>query len=81
MMKPTQCGACDSRRLMRIPTSPGEHSHITTGARVLHTITIDRYVCIECGRVEEWIGSDADLEHLRREFDRAAAEDRHQKRD
>ena len=75
MLKPIQCGACDSRRLMRIPTTPGEHSHITTGARVLHTITIDRYVCIECGRVEEWVASEVDLKHLREEFERGEDED------
>jgi DNA-directed RNA polymerase subunit RPC12/RpoP len=71
MLERTKCGACGSHRLLRIPTTPGDHSHITTGARLLHTIAVDKYVCIECGRVDEWVGSDADLKHLRAEFDRA----------
>ena len=71
MFQHLKCGACGSSRLLRIPTTPGDHSHITTGARLLHTIGIDKYVCTECGKVEEWVGSAVDLRLLSADLDRA----------
>jgi hypothetical protein len=58
------CLACGSNALFAFPVGPGEHSHLAVGTRVLEMIPIQRYVCTDCGHVEEWVNSKADLQKL-----------------
>lgn len=62
-----QCSKCGSAELIRVPTTPGQHSHIVLGERVLRTVAVTKYVCPDCGYVEQWVNSKADLELLREE--------------
>ncbi len=60
-----RCGKCGSGDPLRVPATPGEHSHIVTGDRVLHTVAVEKYVCTDCGYVEQWVNSKADLAQLK----------------
>jgi hypothetical protein len=61
------CLACGSPALFAFPVGPGEHSHLAVGSRVLEMIPIQRYVCTNCGHVEEWVNGEADLQKLTNE--------------
>jgi hypothetical protein len=63
-----RCGKCQSDRLLTVPMTPGQHSHIVTGERLLHDVTVTSYVCTDCGFVEQWVNSKEDLLKLRAEL-------------
>ena len=60
-----RCGKCGSRELLAVPATPGDHSHIVAGDRVLRTVAVDKYVCTDCGYVEQWVNNKADLKTLK----------------
>jgi hypothetical protein len=61
------CGRCGSDRLLTVPATPGQHSHIVFGDRLLQAVTVTTYVCTECGVVEQWVNSKEDLLKLKAE--------------
>ena len=67
MNHPTQCGKCSCAELFCIPSTPGEHSHIVVGERLMRNVAIHRYVCTDCGYIEEWVRDSDDLQALKRE--------------
>jgi hypothetical protein len=52
-----------------VPATPGQHSHIVFGERVLHTVKVTTYVCTACGIVEQWV--DRREDRLKLEAERA----------
>ena len=44
-----RCGKCGSHDLLRVPSTPGDHSHIVSGDRRLRNVAVDKYVCTDCG--------------------------------
>ena len=76
MSERTNCTRCESYRVLRLPTTPAEHSHIALGERLLHTVSVDKYVCTDCGCVEERVSDAPDLARLRTEYTRVAMERR-----
>lgn len=68
-----KCDSCGSVNLLAVPATPGDHSHIAVGERLLHPIAVRKYVCADCGRIEEWVNDAADLERLRAELRRRGA--------
>ena len=62
-----KCGKCGSASSLRIPGTPGDHSHIVVGERLMHTIVVTKYVCTDCGYIEEWVGDPDDLKRLKDE--------------
>jgi hypothetical protein len=62
------CGNCGSTQLLQVPATPSSHSHITFGDRVLHTVGVDTYVCTDCGSIEQWVNSRAELNRLKEEY-------------
>jgi DNA-directed RNA polymerase subunit RPC12/RpoP len=65
MHRHEQCVQCGSRDLLRVPATPGNHSHIVVGDRLLRSIQVDKYVCTDCGRIEEWVNDKDDLRKLK----------------
>jgi hypothetical protein len=63
-----QCGKCGSQANFVIPATPGDHSHIVVGERLMRNIQICRRVCTDCGFVEEWIEDQEDLKSLKGEY-------------
>lgn len=64
-----RCVKCQSSELVRIPPIPGEEPHIAVGSRGMHLIGVSKYVCGQCGYIEEWVDNTRDLEELRREYE------------
>lgn len=62
------CGRCGSQDLLEIPVTPGDHSHIVLGDNRLRTVPVTKYVCTDCGCVEEWVNSREDLRRLKAEI-------------
>jgi hypothetical protein len=56
-----------------VPPTPGDHSRIVTGERLLHTVSTATYVCTDCGRVEQWVNSKEELTQLKDSWRRQAA--------
>jgi hypothetical protein len=61
------CGKCGPGRLLSVPATPGQHSHIVFGERVLHTVKVTTYVCTDCGIVEQWVDRKEDRVRLQAE--------------
>ena len=61
-----QCDRCGSREVLQVPCTPGDHSHIVTGDRLLRNVTTDTYVCTDCGRVEQWVNNKSELALLKK---------------
>jgi ribosomal protein S27AE len=47
------CGKCGSGRLLEVPMTPAQHSHIAFGDRVLRMVAVNKYVCTDCGYIEQ----------------------------
>ena len=65
---PRRCGKCGGGELFAIPATPAEHSHIVVGERLMRNISSSRYVCTDCGYVEEWVLDAEDLQILKQEY-------------
>jgi hypothetical protein len=74
MHSPTECGKCGCGELFSIPSTPGEHSHIVVGERLMRNIGIHRSVCTDCGYIEEWVRDADDLKMLKIECMRERTE-------
>ena len=59
------CGRCGSADLLPIPCTPGDHSRIVLGNRQLTNVQVCKYVCTDCGCIEEWANSREDLAKLK----------------
>jgi len=63
-----KCGKCGSAKLLLVPETPGQHSHIVFGERVLQTVAVTTYVCTDCGFIEQWVNSKDELMKLKEEL-------------
>lgn len=72
MKNGSACPKCGSRRIVRIPDNPGHHASgnniYTTRATLLGKIPVIRYVCCDCGYVENWVETRGELEKIQRTF-------------
>ena len=68
MFSHEHCGRCGSRGLLKVPATPGNHSHIVVHGTRLRAIDVCKYVCTDCGCVEEWVNGRDDLQRLKDEW-------------
>jgi hypothetical protein len=68
MKQNNKCINCSSPDLLSIPTTPGEPPSILVGDRGLHRVSVAKFVCANCGFIEEWVTDAEDLDKLRREY-------------
>ena len=63
------CTHCGSRELLEVAATPSQHSHIVVmvgdGGPVMRAVRINRYVCTDCGRIEQWVNNTDDLNQLK----------------
>ena len=69
----TVCAHCGSRDLLEVAATPSQHSHIVVTARArgggaMRTVRVCKYVCTDCGRIEEWVHGADDLTQLKAEL-------------
>jgi len=63
-----ECLKCGSDELVQAPFVPGDAPHITVGERSLHQVAVPRYVCVNCGFIEQWVDHRQDLNRLKEEY-------------
>jgi hypothetical protein len=63
-----RCGRCGSHELLSVPVTPGDHSHIVLGEALLRCVAVAKYVCTDCGYIEQWVNSKDDLAKLKVEL-------------
>lgn len=67
-----KCPKCCSTNIARIPDNPYRHASgnniYTTTATLVGKIPVIRYVCCECGYVENWVERANELQRIERAF-------------
>ena len=68
-MKTTgKCPKCGGTDLIVIPPSYGVRGNIISGQTIFSFVRCQRYVCGDCGFIEEYVGKQDDIESLRRRY-------------
>ena len=65
------CPKCDSINSVRIPGQTGAvgiGNNISIGSVIPTLVDVSRYLCSECGFVEEWIVDKEDIEKVVKKF-------------
>lgn len=72
MKNGSPCPKCGCRRVVRVPDNPRRHASgsniYTTSATLLGKIPVIRYVCCDCGYVENWVETRRELEKIEEAF-------------
>ena len=72
MKNSLRCPKCGSGRIARIPNNGryanGNNIYLRSSVVLAGRIPLIKYVCCECGYVEEWVESGEDLAKIEREF-------------
>lgn len=66
-----RCPKCDSRTIVRVPGQTGAvgiGNSISIGLVMPTLVDVSRYVCSECGYVEEWIVDIEDIHKVVKKF-------------
>lgn len=64
------CLKCNSNNIIKVPGktgSYGEGGNIPAGF-LRGTVNISRYLCCNCGFIEEWVDNKSDIEKLVKEY-------------
>lgn len=72
-MKNTRCcPKCNSHDIIRVPDNPSRYSSgnniYTSTFTLMKKIPVIRYVCCDCGYVENWIENQRELNEIKRTF-------------
>ena len=65
------CTKCGSREVLRVPGEVGGYgagNNLRVG-NPFQRVTVTRYVCVDCGFVEEWIDDEDDLRKVAERYD------------
>jgi hypothetical protein len=65
------CPKCQAANILRVPGHVGGYgsgNNIQTGFWVTSAVLVSRYICLNCGFVEEWIDNPNDLGVLYRKY-------------
>lgn len=73
MKNTARCPKCGSHNLVRVPDDA--HRYLSNSISItkvawVKRVPVARYVCCDCGYVEDWVETQKDLETLRREYSR-----------
>lgn len=55
------CPKCNFKNILRTPGKAGAYgsgNNITTGMTIFSSVKVTRYMCCDCGYLEEWIKDD-----------------------
>ena len=67
-----RCPKCGSRKVLRVPDHPGRYASgnniYPSSFTLLGKIPVIRYVCLDCGYVENWVETAEQREALHRAF-------------
>lgn len=72
MKRSGKCPKCCSANIVRVPDHPCRHASgnniYTTTATLAGKIPVIRYVCCNCGYVENWVERENELQKIKRVF-------------
>ena len=72
MKNTSRCPKCGSRDILRVPDHPGRYASgnniYTSAFTLLGKVPVIRYVCLDCGYVENWVETPQERESLRQAF-------------
>lgn len=71
MKNKKQCEKCNSKNIIKIPGKSGAYgtgNNIPIGLSVFGAVGVTRYLCPECGYLEEWIEKKEDVEKVIKEY-------------
>lgn len=71
MKNTKRCSKCDSKSIIRIPgniSSFGSGNNIIWGNIKRDGVDVSRYLCSECGFLEEWIDDLADIKKIVKKY-------------
>lgn len=72
MKNTRKCTKCRSNNIVRIPDNPSRHASgnniYTTTMTLMGKIPVIRYVCCDCGYVENWVESKGELDKIKKTF-------------
>lgn len=73
MMKNSKCcPKCNSNNVVRVPDNPNRHASgnniYTSTITLIKKIPVIRYVCCDCGYVENWVEKQKEREEIKRTF-------------
>lgn len=67
-----RCTKCGSANIVRVPDNPYRHASgnniYTSTATLMGKIPVIRYVCCECGYVENWVEREHELRKIMNVF-------------
>ena len=70
MKNSKRCPKCSSDQILRVEGSSGAYgtgNNIQTGWSIFSAVLVNRYICCNCGYVEEWIDK-KDIEKIEKNF-------------
>ena len=72
-MKYTKHGPkCGSQNIVRVPDNPNRHASgnniYTSTFTLMKKIPVIRYVCCDCGYVENWVETQGERDEIKRTF-------------
>ena len=66
------CPKCHSENIVRVPDNPARYASgnniYTTNMTLFGKIPVIRYVCCNCGYVENWVENRHELEEIKKTF-------------
>ncbi len=65
------CVKCASSDILRVAGQTGAFgsgNNIPAGRTVFSSVNVTRFVCAQCGYIEEWVESEADRQKLRLKY-------------
>lgn len=72
MMQTAKCPKCGSGDIVRVPDNPARHASgnniYTSTFTLMGKVPVIRYVCCQCGYVENWVEDPRQREEIRRAF-------------
>lgn len=68
------CPKCNSQNVIRIPDYPNRYASgnniYTSTLPLLKKIPVIRYVCYDCGYVENWVENRHELSEIKKKFEK-----------
>ncbi len=72
MKNTKRCPKCSSREIIRVPDNPGRYASgnniYTSTVTLWKKVPVIRYVCLDCGYVENWVEQPQQLTELQKTF-------------
>lgn len=72
MKNTRRCPKCSSQDIVRVPDNPNRHASgnniYTSMFTLMKKIPVIRYVCCECGYVEDWVENQRERNEIRHVF-------------